>query len=233
MQKLITSGLAATTLLCLVTTGCTASSRDADQTGGAGGVVVRHGASMVPADTLQDLVTYGDVAVVVDVVAEAELPPVQADVDRGEGTITRQVTAQQVGAPVWVRPSRSKTAPLPKKEWKAADGGWVFHGAKRTRIVDEGQDALVVGSRYLAVRTFSTIGGVGAPEWISLAYFPLDGGKVRYSQRTLDESSPQLQRLQGATQTAVRSALTTTAPSSAAKPYMELDAFNRYEKAVG
>jgi hypothetical protein len=231
MRTIVRSGLVAV-LACLTAAGCASGSGGSDQANRADDVIVRHGSTMVPADTLEDLVTYGDVAVVIDVTAETELPATKSDLERGEGTIIRQVTVRQVGSPVWTRPSRSKSAPSPKKEWKASDGGWVFHGSKRIRMVDEGQDTLVVGSRYLAVRTYSTIGGVGAPEWISLAYFPLTDGKVRYSKRTLDESATDIQRLQGSTQEAVGSALKATKPSAKAQPYMKLDAFNRYQKAM-
>ena len=195
-------------------------------------VVLTHGSSIVPDQTIEDLVTYGDVAVVFEVVSESELSPSKEERARGEGTITREVVAQQVGEPVWVRPTRSKSAPRPEKRWEISDGGWLFHGKKRTRMLAEGQDTLVVGSRYLAVRTYSSISGL-PPEWFSLTYIPLEDGQVRFSKRALSGSTPDLKRLQGVADDKVADLLDSTKPDPAAVPYMKLDAYERYGKVDG
>jgi len=194
-------------------------------------IVAQHSSGIVPDDTLEDLVTYGDLAVVFTVVSEQELAPTQVELERGEGTITRQVTARQTSAPLWERPSWSDPVD-PPTEWQIADGGWVFNGSERRRIVDaDRSDPLEVGHTYVAIRTYSSVGGKPR-EWFSLQRIPLDDGRVRFSEGTLASLDPTLARLQGMTDKAVGLRLTATPPNVKALPYMELDAAERFQRVV-
>lgn len=189
------------------------------------------GATIVPSETVEDLVTYGDVAVVFTVVEESEVAPTAAEVKRGEGTITRLVTARQDGKPVWTRPSRAKGAPAPATEWEIADGGWLFHGDKRTRLELQGRPRLEVGEQYLAVRTFSSLGGQTESEWFSLGYIPLAQGRVQIDGRSLPERSDSyLRATQGLSVTSVADLLVGAPPDARAAQFMDLDAAQRYQK---
>lgn len=196
---------------------------------------VASGAQIVPASTAQDLATYGDVAVLFTVASESEVPPTQEEIARGEGTITRLVTAKQSGNVLWSRPSRVMTAEgSPPRSWTIADGGWVFHGKTRTPLDVEGRARLVVGNQYLAIRTFSSLGGSTAPEWFSLCYLPVKGGQVAIDRSMLPADATSFQRnFQGLTMAAAVRTLATTHPDPKAQPYMQLDAAHRYEKTVG
>lgn len=196
--------------------------------------IVQSGSSIVPNSTAQDLVTYGDVAVVFTVVEELEVPPTEAEVARGEGTITRQVTARQEGKAVWSRPTRNKLAPEPGAVWTISDGGWVFHGTKRIPLEVEGRPRLVVGEQYLAVRTFSSLGGETTQEWFSLCYIPLRGGRINIDAKSVkDGSASYLRSLQDLSPAGVGRLLKSTSPDSEATPYMNLDAAHRYARTIG
>lgn len=216
----VTAVVAAATI-AVIGTGCSASEPPA---------IIQHGAGVVPDDTIQDLVTYGDVAVVFEVVAENEVSAGEGQSSQTNEVVGREVTARQVGDAIWERPSRAKAAPNPSKEWVISDGGWLVKGSKRTRLVDDGESPLKVGARYLAIRTYSTIAGVQA-EWFSLAYIPLTEGVVNLPKGAPETSEGDLQRLNGVTLKSIESILDATKPNATAAPYMDLDAYNRYQKS--
>lgn len=111
-----------------------------------------------------------------------------------------------------------------------SDGGWVFHGKETQPLRVAGREPLLVGHDYLAVRTYSTISTDDA-EWFSLTYLPLNGGKIESSAALL-EASATLRELQGLSARGFAERLEATSPDPAAVPYMDLDAFNRYQKSV-
>lgn len=210
-------------LLVILSAGC----------GAAPERVVQSGSNIVPDSTVQDLVTYGDVAVLFTVVAESEVAPTEEEVKRGEGTVTRQVTARQDGGIVWSRPTRDKLASPPASQWIISDGGWIFHGDKRVRLEVAGRSPLVVGQQYLAVRTFSSLGGDTEPEWFSLAYMPLKSGKIQFGQDYLQaDSGSYAESIQGLSVPDVARLLRATEPDPKAVPFMQLDAAERYQKTV-
>lgn len=196
--------------------------------------IVQSGAEVVPTESLQDLVTYGDVAVVFEVTSEATIPPGEDEVRRGEGTITRQVRARQIGEPLWVRPTRDKTAPGPTKEWTISDGGWIFHDGNvdnKVRLEVGGRLPLVVGQRYLAVRTYSSFGGETESEWFSLRYIPLKDGRIVIDKSRLDgPADADFDTLQGRSTSDFTQTLIQTDPDSRLANFMHLDAAQRYQK---
>lgn len=99
LPRLVAVAVAAA--VSVIAAGCSPSSERA---------TLADGSSVVPGDTTQDWVTYGDVLVEFTVTEEQRIPATPAEVERGEGTIARQVTAQQACAPLWTRPSRAKAS---------------------------------------------------------------------------------------------------------------------------
>ena len=115
-------------LIALLASGCSSTSGNLADAANDD-VVLVHDSQVVPATTMTDLVTYGDVASVFEVVSEKELPLTREELERGEGVIVRQVRAKQVsGVPAWKRASNGGSA-TPPTEWNIADGGGSSMGA--------------------------------------------------------------------------------------------------------
>lgn len=189
------------------------------------------GATIVPLETKQDWVTYGDVLMAFRVTSEKEIPPSKEEVDRGEGTITRQVTAQQSeGDVLWTRPSRSSDQPLPVSTWTIADGGWIFHGNDRQPLTVAGREPLTVGGEYIAIRTFARIGGDDTREWFSMQYLPVQDARIHFSDTSV--LIPDLKSVQDLSVTDFIAMLNKVPPDPRAVPYMSLDPVDRYHRVV-
>jgi hypothetical protein len=200
---------------------------------GTGPALTSEGAQVVPNNTLQDLVTYGDLAVRFTVIAKSEIPLTAEEVKRGEGTATRQVTARQDGDPLWTRPTRADAAPLPAREWVISDGGWMVKGGKRIPMPHEGRPPLVVGQQYVAVRTLSSLGEGTAAEWFSLCSMALRDGKVQFDLENRELQPGSYLELDNLSVPAVADRLAATEVDPRAAPYLQLDASQRYRKSLG
>lgn len=197
------------------------------------GEIYMSGSGVVPARTLQDWATYGDVAVRFRVISEHEVDASDEEKRRGEGTITRQVIARQTGAPFWERATRPPSEPPSPAEWTISDGGWAFNGSQRRRLLVGDRPALVVGQEYLAIRTLSTIGGVPPKEWFSLVYLPLDGSNtIDVSAQQLKDSMVDAPAIDNISPAALGKLLNSTRPDAKSIPYMELDAYERYQRTA-
>lgn len=108
-------------------------------------VIVAQGDYAVPFDSLQDWVTYSDAVVIFHAASDTELEPTQDELEAGEGLIVRQVTVE-IKSIVWESPDKRD---LPAT-MLINNGGWVFHGDKRTPIMMEGSIPLEVGHDYAA-----------------------------------------------------------------------------------
>lgn len=215
-------GLLTAAVLAFSAAACTAEPRPP---------IVQSASTVVPVESLQDLATYGDVLVSFRAEKEIEIPATEAELQRGKGTTTRQVVASQEGNALWTRPSRGELQPAPPAQWVISDGGWFFTSDEKVPLVIEGRPPLVVGERYLAVRTFSSLGGDTKPEWFSLAYLPIRGDIVQLDSLLSKGSAPSYANLlNGLAVPAVANLLNKTPVDAEVKPYMELDAAKRYQK---
>ncbi|MCW2805785.1 MAG: hypothetical protein JWN06_4002 [Propionibacteriaceae bacterium] len=196
--------------------------------------ITQSASTVVPTESLQDLVTYGDVLVKFNVMKETEIPAADDEVKRGEGTTTRQVVASQDGEALWTRPSRKEPGADPPSPWVISDGGWFFTKNERVPLGVEGRAPLVVGKHYLAVRTFSSLGGDTNSEWFSLAYIPLQGDRVQFDPQFVEDGDSSYARaLQGLTVLEAANLLENSAVDPEVAPYMDLDAAKRYQKKFG
>jgi hypothetical protein len=98
----------------------------------------------------------------------------------------------------------------------------------------DGRSPLVVGGHYLAVRTFSSLGGDTRSEWFSLAYLPLAGDRVEFDSKLLeDDNAGYATSLHGLTAPEVANVLEKSAVDPEVAPYMDLDAAERYQRKFG
>ena len=82
-------GLAAIAMVTLVTLLVAACGSSRDEM-----IVAASSSSVVPMETLEDWVTYGDHLVELTVLDERRIPPTEEEMQRGEGTIGRRITVK-------------------------------------------------------------------------------------------------------------------------------------------
>lgn len=137
-------------------------------------------AARFPSETLRDWVSYADYVAAYTVVAEREIPPAPADVDRGEGLIGRDVTLR-VDKVVW----RAAGAPALPETLHMTALGWVLVDGKRRELVEQDAPRVAVGERYVAPLA-RVEDDPQHPEWWPLgvgAQLPLVDGRVSDSGR--------------------------------------------------
>lgn len=193
--------------------------------------VVMQGAQAFPGHSLQDWVTYGDVAVRFRIAAEREIPPTEEETERGEGTITRMVTAERRGNPIWSRPSRGEDAPAMPARWDIASGGWIFHGDERTPLFQGDYANLAVGQEYVTVQAYSTYFTPGG-EWMALVFLPIQGGVVTRPNESPNKPPGGAAAVAGKSAAEVADTMRATKPDARAATYMDLDVCARWQKVA-
>lgn len=213
--KLIAAAIALLTL----SAGCSGE-RPADEE-----VIVASPAKVLPDETPQDLVTYGDRLVEFTAVSEFRVPPYQEEIDRGEGLILRKVNIK-LDQPKWTRPEFRPGPALPTN-MTIEDGGWVFHGNEEIPLTVGDSPKIEVGKTYLAVMT-RALRGEREPNWFILEHFSLSDGVVRIPNN--DRGSSASKALAGQSVAQVARSLVATPPDPKSKPYMFEDPLERWEK---
>ncbi|WP_405794489.1 hypothetical protein [Streptomyces sp. NBC_01506] len=102
-----------------------------------GDVVMGHASDRLPSQTAEDWVTYADHVVVASAVTEREVAPNEAELQRGEGIIGRQVT-MRVDDVLW---SRAGASQKPPSTWDYTAAGWQFVAGdtadRRTMVLED------------------------------------------------------------------------------------------------
>lgn len=185
------------------------------------------GAAPFPSYTLRDLVTYGDHAVVLTVVASEALEFEQLH-PSGAGRTGRKIELR-VDDVLW----SNTDAPRLPDSFEIRTLGWVRngHSGGDTRMT-MGRPWLLDGHTYFAM--LYTLNGPGVPT-LSIgptgALLPMDGGVI--GQGEYLGAAPPVQyeavtQLNGATGEQAARLLSGTSPDRRAAPYMDLPADDRY-----
>ena len=192
--------------------------------------IVAHAATALPDRTIKDWVTYGDKVVEFRAVSEFRDQPSQVEVDRGEGLIVRHVVVD-LGKVRWTRPSYVEKRKLPTT-MTVTDGGFVFHGDEEAPLRIEGQPKIEVGTSYLGVLTYASLGdeSVRKPSWLILAHIPIENGVAK--RVDVEGSSPAMTSLAGKSLDQVASTLKAAQPDPAASKYMADDPQVRFNRVA-
>ncbi|MFJ8988799.1 hypothetical protein ACIRQH_00160 [Streptomyces sp. NPDC102279] len=111
-------------------------------------IILAAGADRLPNETASDWVTYADHVVVATATDEAEIPPAQTEIDRGEGLIGRSVS-MRIDRVLWSRPDAPKAAPA---TWQRTSPGWQFTNGdttNRSEFAMEHRPRIEVGHTYI------------------------------------------------------------------------------------
>ncbi len=203
---------------------------------GGSNVVIGHGSTLLPADTVQDWVTYGDYAQIITVQSEREGEQLEkVEVERGEGTVPRTMRVAPAGEVMWQRATWKDRSAIRSEPFEITDGLYEFEGDKRHTILFGGKATMTVGGNYLALfaRTNGPEEGSENQEWVTLTVLPLDGDTIRFTEqdRKLDIPEAQL-KFEGQSVREVAATLASTPVEASAKSYMGLDPFERYQKSM-
>lgn len=171
-----------------------------------------------PSDTLQDWVSYGDRAAVIEIVDQT------------------QPAASNIRTVGWKRRSELWANPARPRETTPATGttvgGSFVPGAPNSQLQPSGGDpALFVGHTYVAVLTHTAIGGAGSREWIPLVILPFDDGLVGDGEqyRGWDGQQATLDAVWGLTGPEVSRILRSTPIDSAVTRFASRDAYEKYQ----
>lgn len=193
------------------------------------------GSRALPAMTAEDWVTYGDYLVEMTVTSERRLEPTKDEVERGEGFIGRQVTAQ-FDQPSWRRPTYNEKVRLPESI-AISNGGWVFHGKEEVPWIVEGQVPLEAGKSYLALMAYGDVtiaGGRGSEgaTWFALDTLPLSQEDTVERIESGPDPYPMRESSVGMSTEAIAQLLRDTPADPAAKKYMDEDPVQRYQNVA-
>lgn len=190
--------------------------------------------SIVPLDSLQDWVTYGDYFAEMKVISERRVVPTTEQREAGEGVVGRIIKVQ-VSNITWQRPSLQRNLAIPH-EFETGGGFWVFKGDKEFQTEIEGRPWLSVGDSFYALFAYvdpelhtnpkkpaSTVD----PKWGPLLYLPLAGGKIPKLEAHEGESA--LAAVSDKTPQEIGSLLSDTDPDPKAAAYMDEDPALRAE----
>lgn len=184
------------------------------------------GAAPFPSYTVQDLVTYGDHAVVLTVMASEalEFEPLHPS---GAGRTSRKIQLR-VDDVLW----SSRLAPAPPESFEIVTLGWVRTGPGEERKMTMGRPWLLDGHSYFAV--LYTLKPSGEPT-LSIgptgAVLPMDGGVIGEGEYLGPQPSAAytvVDDLYGSTADRAAQLLSSTAPDPRAAPFMDLPADDRY-----
>jgi hypothetical protein len=171
-----------------------------------------------PSDTLRDWVSYGDRAVVVEIVGED-----------GAGASPFRTVRWERRAELWANPARpGERAPT----LGSAAGGAAPSGGSGSDLEAAGGDpVLFVGHTYLAVLSHTTIGGVGPREWVPLVMLPFDDGLIGDGEeyRGWDGQQATLDAVWGLTGTQFGRLLASTPIDPSVARYARRDANEKYQ----
>ncbi len=221
--------------LCLLATSCGGEPRPA--------AVAGNDQKVLPSETLQDWVTYGDRLVVVEATAESASPISEGERESGEGYSSRQVSMKIITTH-WSSPETDRTRELETPtELTTANGGSVVKGKTRKPVRFDGETYATVGQPYLALLTYSSIAltvdpqtravtRFEKPSWTIGALVPLEDGLVAPADDPDGEDSPVRAKLAALTPEASGELLGKTEPDPAASEYAALDPVARYQNVV-
>ncbi|WP_420036286.1 hypothetical protein ACN2WE_32315 [Streptomyces sp. cg28] len=160
--------------IALVASQCRSATSASEKPGsGTAGkkVILAAGADRLPNETASDWVTYADHVVVATATDEAEIPPTQTELDRGEGLIGRSVS-MRIDRVLWSRPDAPETAPA---TWQRTSPGWQFTNgdtANRTEFAMEHRPRIEVGHTYIIALEWQveqcTEGDYAPGQWLGL-----------------------------------------------------------------
>lgn len=208
-----------------------------DRAASVRGVVYAHGDSLLPSDTLQDLVTYGDVLAEIEVGETTTLPADPSDIGNA---YTPRSTTIQVHRVLW---SRSLDVQQPPDSLTLSfDGVANTDDGGRTIVRPEGEPELAQSGHYVMVLTHLVPSErIRNAQWIPLGYQivlpvgsngilqePVFAGVTNGSPKSTEGLR---ETLVGKSVTAFASLLSRTSPYAAAAPYMNEPPDMRYVHA--
>lgn len=198
---------------------------------------------VLPVETIEDWVTYGDRLVVVEATAERASPISEAEREQGEGYSVRQVSMKVIST-YWSSPETKRTRELKTPtEFTAPNGGSLVKGKTRKPVRFDGETYAQVGQQYLALLTHSSIALMvdpstrsvsefEKPSWRVGALLPLKDGVVAPEDDSDGEGPPAHSKLATLTPDASGELLSTTEPDPAAAQYTDLDPVARYQNVA-
>ena len=216
--------------VALSTTGCVSTPQRT-------GDVAAQSSGVIPTDSLEDWVTYGDDLAPFTVKSVREGEPDPEERERKEGTISREMTIS-IDEPLWSRPTASGEVRLPS-ELTTGAGFYVFHGEDRQRAIVEGRPWLEQDEKYLGIFNFMDPElknqmpdpGKGDPVWGPIVWMHMDDeGRV---DEVFNPDEPSTKELVGKTAKEVAAVLQETEPDPKASRYMDDDPAVRYQRAYG
>ena len=193
-------------------------------------VIVADADFLLPGDTLQDWVTYGDALAQVSVIDERRLPVSPGDKDRAY--VPRGIRLH-VDRVLWTRSSTVPSVPSVLR-W-SLDGWTTIQGNRQVLLRVDSEPLMEVGKTYLAVIThLPDRAGRAFHGWIPLndaALVPVAGGRLDVGDSVVSRSRDPhnyRQSLAGRPVSALVSDIQGASPDPKAAPYMRLPADQRY-----
>lgn len=171
-----------------------------------------------PSDTLQDWASYGDRAVVIEIMDQTE--PAASNV---------RTVSWERRSELWANPARPQET-TPGAGTTAA--GSFVPGKPRSQLQPSGgSPTLFVGHTYIAVLSHTTIGGAGPREWIPLVILPFDDGLVGDGEqyRGWDGQQTTLDTVWGLTGPEFSRLMRSTPVDSAVTRFAARDAYEKYQ----
>ncbi len=198
-----------------------------------------HGSEMLPAESAQDWVTYGDHLVVFTVEAESRGPFVPDEEGSRKGTVERLLDTKTLDI-AWSRPGAREFDSNLELSW----GGWFIDGNDEREFLYDPAVRLLVGGTYVGMMTYIEIPDE-KPFWAFLstsALVPAEGGQVGNGNDELitngrpfepgDSGFEVLDVAWGGTIIELAALLESTDPDPAAVPYMDIPAVERFQRTA-
>lgn len=187
-------------------------------------MVVGEAKGRFPTSSDQDLVTYADRLVAIEIRSERE--EALSGVTAGEGMIDRVVTIE-LGKTFWSR----EGAPLAPQSFELGVPGWTVHDGKRTEFAIKGAPRFEVGNTYLALLTRLANG-----RWVPLGgdtVFPYNDKKFnRGEQKGGIKKGSIRERMQGKSVDDLVELLESTSPYAEAEGLAPSDPEQRARKVA-
>lgn len=183
-------------------------------------MIVGEGQTVVPSDTLEDWVSYGDALAVIVIAAEREDPRDAVTEKTGEGMVTRTLTidVEEIG---WQREGTS----IPE-EFTVGALGWGLKDGTLVPMKSSESPRLEVGGRYLVM--LATLLGTLTPVPGAIAVVRDEKVVVPPEARTTAWS----RQLDGATLPDAAATVARTEPDALAAQHFDLEPEDRYQAVL-